>query len=282
MRAALRLQILFKRHKDSSGLLICIYGIIFAVIQISGVHNIMTTHPQSFVAALALCAGFAHAASIHDTFSDGSGIIQSDSAPFVEAYLPSGEAPGGGRYIANTIGSGVAQSGKFTFGAIQSGAYFTLADAAIPLYTNLSYGVANGFGADLSLDLRSERAFQLDFRYVTAPTSLTLSVLSANTAGVGGHVANFALSLQPSFAQTVVIPFSALVVDTGSTGPVHWDDVDSISLIASGPGGSGFALDTFSTTPVPEPETWAMLMVGLGAVMGRARKKEKTNPGASA
>lgn len=237
----------------------------------------MAIQLKSFVAAFALCAGFAHAASIHDTFSDGAGLIQGDSAPYVEAYLPSSEAPGGGRYIANTIGLGVAQSGKFTFGAIQAGAYFTLTDALIPLYTNLSYGAANGFGADLSLDLRSEAAFKLDFRYVTAPTSLTLSVLSANVPGAGGHIANFALTLNPSFAQTVIIPFSALLADTGSTGPVHWNDVDGITFVASGPGGSGFALDTFSTTPVPEPETWAMLMVGLGALFARTRTRAKTN-----
>ena len=113
-------------------------------------------------------------------FSDGAGIIQTDTAPYVEAYFASAEAPGGGRYIANEVGAGIAQPGKFTFGAIQAGAYFTLADAAYPLYTNLSYGIAHGFGQDLSLNLLSEGAFVLDFRYISGPISLTATVYTSN------------------------------------------------------------------------------------------------------
>lgn len=225
--------------------------------------------PRSLAAVLSLCAAGAQAASFVDTFSDGTGLIQTDSAPYVEAWLPSAEAPGGGRYLANTIGAPAAQNGKFMFAAIQAGAYFTLSDAAIPLYTNLTYGVANLLGQDLSLDLRSEGAFRLDFRYVSAPISLTATVITAHGAGSFSSVADFATGLNASSAQTLLIPFSAFVNDAGNASPVDWGDIDAITFIVSGPGGAGFALDTFSTAPVPEPASIGLLLAGLGLVGGR-------------
>jgi hypothetical protein len=221
-----------------------------------------------FLAVIAVPVHQAQAASFQDTFSDGPGLIQTDAAPYAEIYLPSAEAPGGGRYLANAIDPAVAQSGRFTFAAIQAGAYFTMADAAIPLYTNLTYGVANLLGQDLSIDLSTEAAFKLDFRYVSAPMSLTATVITAHGAGNFSSVADFAVTLDASLAQTVSIPFSAFVNDAGNPSPVNWADIDAISFIVSGPGGSGLALDTFSTTTaVPEPDS--MLMLGMGlALMG--------------
>lgn len=224
--------------------------------------------------AATLCVSTAQATSILDTFSDGTGLIQTDAAPYVEIYLPSAEAPGGGRYLANGIEPAVAQSGRFTFAAIQAGAYFTLADAALPLYTNLTYGVANFLGQDLSIDLRTESAFQLDFRYVSAPMSLTATVITAHGPGTFSSVADFAMTLDASLAQTVVIPFSAFVDDAGNPSPVSWADIDAISFIFSGPGGSGFALDTFSTAQaVPEPASVVLLTAGLALVAGVARRR---------
>ncbi|MDR7335261.1 PEP-CTERM sorting domain-containing protein [Roseateles asaccharophilus] len=231
---------------------------------------------RQWAAAVAAILAFnsAHAASILDTFSDGTGLIQTDAAPFVETHLPSAQAPGGGRYIANSIEASVAQPAKFTFAAIQAGAYFTLADAAVPLVTNLTYGVANLLGTDLSIDLRSESAFKLDFRYVSAPMSLTLSVITAHGPGTFASVADFATGLSASQAQSVVIPFSAFVNDAGNPSPVDWADIDAISIYVSGPGGSGFALDTFSTLPaVPEPSSLALLAAGLGLVAFTARRR---------
>lgn len=229
------------------------------------------------LAAIAGAAVFAlnsaHAVAILDTFSDGSGIIQTDAAPYVEAYLPSAEAPGGGRYLANAVEAGVAQSGKFTFAAIQAGAYFTLADAALPLVTNLTYGAANLLGQDLSFDLLSEAGFKLDFRYISAPLSLTLTVITAH-GGMHSSVADFATALDASSAQSLIIPFGAFVNDAGNASPVLWGDIDAISLLVSGPGGAGFALDTFSTTQaVPEPASWGLLLAGLGLVATVYRRR---------
>jgi hypothetical protein len=215
----------------------------------------------------------AQAASIVDTFSDGPGVIQTDRAPFVEAWLPAATAPGGGRYIANSIGAGVAQAGKFTFAAVQSGAYFTLSDPAIALYTNLTYGPANGFGRELSLDLRSESAFKLDFRYLSAPVTFSVSVVTLHGTNPAS-VADFPIVVNASSAQSVIIPFSAFVNDRFNPSPVNWGDIDSITFIATGPGGSGFALDHFSTVQaVPEPTTWALLMAGLVGVAVVARRR---------
>lgn len=224
-------------------------------------------------AAAAFALGSAQAAAILDTFSDGTGLIQTDAAPYAETYLPSAQAPGGGRYIANSIEAGVAQAGKFSFAAIQAGAYFTLADAAVPLVTNLTYGVANLLGQDLSIDLRSEAAFRLDFRYVSAPVSLTVSVITAHGPGTFSSVADFATGLGASQAQTLLIPFSAFVNDAGNPSPVNWGDIDAISVFISGPGGAGFALDTFSTTAVPEPASLGLVVAGLGLVASAVRRR---------
>lgn len=227
---------------------------------------------KPLVSVLALCAASAQAASIHDTFGDGAGVIQSDAPPYVEAYIPSPEAPGGGRYMAATV----AQSGKFAFSAIQSGAYFTLVDAAMPLYTNLSYGFANGFGQDLSLNLLSESAFKLDFLYVSAPMSLYVGVITAHGGGAPSSLAEYAVSISPSFGQTVTVPFSALVNSAVNLSAVDWADIDGITFIMSGPGASGFALDTFSTQAVPEPETITLMLAGLALVGHLARRRRPT------
>jgi len=220
-------------------------------------------------AVLAWCAAGAQAGSIHDTFSDGAMLIQSDTAPYVEAYTASAEAPGGGRYIAAVV----AQNGKFTFSAVQAGAYFTLVDAAMPLYTNLSYGVANFFGQDLSLNLLSESAFKLDFLYITAPMSLYVGVITAHGGGAPSSLAEYAVALTPSFAQTVTVPFSALVNSAVNPSAVDWSDIDGITFIVSGPGASGFALDTFSTQAVPEPETVSLMLAGLALVASLSRRR---------
>lgn len=232
---------------------------------------------SQFAAAVAavLALNGAHATAILDTFSDGTGLIQTDAAPFAETWLPSAQAPGGGRYIANSIEVGVAQPGKFSFAAIQAGAYFTLADAAVPLVTNLTYGVANQLGQDLSINLLDQAAFRLDFRYVSAPMSLTVSVITAHGPGTFSSVADYGAALNASLAQSVIIPFSAFVDDAGNSSPVSWADIDAIGILVSGPGGSGFALDTFSTTPVPEPASLALLLAGLGCVGAAVRRAQR-------
>ena len=56
----------------------------------------MRSFKLAALCAAALSSTTAQAASILDTFSDGPGLIQTDAAPYAEAYLPSAEAPGGG------------------------------------------------------------------------------------------------------------------------------------------------------------------------------------------
>jgi hypothetical protein len=233
---------------------------------------------RGLAVALSLCATGTQAAGILDSFSDGNGRIHALSAPsfvFVEAYLPSAEAPGGGRYLANSIAAGVAPSGRFTDASISYGQYTVTADYLVPLHSNLTYGLANQFGQHLSLDLRSESAFQLDFSYVGyGPVSLTATVITANGPGVFNSVADASQIVGTSFAQTVVIPFSAFVNDAGNPSPVDWGDIDGITFVVTGPAWASFALTTFSTVQaVPEPASVGLMVAGLGLVAGAATRR---------
>jgi hypothetical protein len=236
----------------------------------------MSLFKTAALSAAALLASGAQAAVILDTFSDGAGQIRTDAAPYAEIYLPSAEAPGGGRYLANAIEASVARAGQFTFAAIQGGAYVTSADAGVPLVTNLTYGVANLLGQDLSIDLSSEAAFRLDFRYVGAPMSLTATVITAHGPGTFSSLADFAMALDASLEQTVTIPFGAFVNSAGNPSPVNWADIDAITFIVSGPGGSGLALETFSTvSAVPEPTPAALLLAGVGLLACMSRRQRR-------
>ena len=76
--------------------------------------------------------------------------------------------------------------------------------------------------------------------------------------------------MSASTAQSLFIPFSAFVDDAGNASPVDWGDIDAITFIVSGPGGAGFALDTFGTVQaVPEPASLGLLLAGLGVIGGR-------------
>ena len=76
------------------------------------------------------------------------------------------------------------------------------------------------------------------------------------------------------------------VVNTGSVTKVefNWTGLTSVTFESSGgtphPGLSGagvhFAMDNLSVNAVPEPETYAMLLAGLG-VMGAVARRRKAN-----
>ena len=139
----------------------------------------------ALLAALVCGTAGVQAASILDTFSDGAMLVQSGTLPYAEACTASAEAPGGRRWIA----AAVAQAGKFTFSAVPAGACFTLVDAAMPLSTHLSCGMANLLGQDLSINLVGQSAFQFDFLSVSAPMSLYVGVITARVAGAPSSLA---------------------------------------------------------------------------------------------
>jgi hypothetical protein len=101
------------------------------------------------------------------------------------------------------------------------------------------------------------------------PVSLTATVITAHGPGVFNSVADAAQIVSTSFAQTVLIPFSAFVNDASNPSPVDWGDIDGITFIITGPDGASFALNTFSTVQaVPEPASLGLLVAGLGLVTG--------------
>ena len=63
-------------------------------------------------------------------------------------------------------------------------------------------------------------------------------------------------------------PFGLYWVTSGYSGPVDRIDFYGTS--------DGFAVDnfTYSTAPVPEPETWLMLLAGLGVLASYSQRKK--------
>ncbi len=88
---------------------------------------------------------------------------------------------------------------------------------------------------------------------------------SANGAGAGGYSWNFLAhvgdTLSLHMLNTVQVGVSGLALDVGAT-PAAW---------AYGEAGA-----SLSISPVPEPETWAMLIMGLGLVGLRIRGKDQS------
>ena len=113
-----------------------------------------------------------------------------------------------------------------------------------------------------------------DFTFTTtAPEALYLNLLGENASGVGFDSLELQISADGSVSDYTFTVLSAAeafftddsldlgAIDTGS----HYVDL-SYWLIASEPGaGFGFAYD-LAPSAVPEPSTWAMMLLGFAGL----------------
>jgi hypothetical protein len=131
---------------------------------------------------------------------------------------------------------------------------------------NVAY---NGFGSPASFSSLS--AFTLNSFYLSAAweTGLTVSVIGR----MNGAVVNS--------ATVVVDPFGPTLE------ALNWTDINEVDFSTSAGSseppaygnGTQFVLDEVSFTPaVPEPSTWAMLLIGFAGIAFAAHRKSRINP----
>lgn len=96
------------------------------------------------------------------------------------------------------------------------------------------------------------------------PAGLPASVDGGNAAGPSGAVAPPSGFTAPPAAQVSPSSLGGIPAGSGGTGP----NVSTNPGMPSGqtPGAGVFPVTTNPTTPLPEPETWAMMAMGLGFV----------------
>lgn len=147
---------------------------------------------------------------------------------------------------------------------------------ALGVGTMGAYG-ANGLAAG-SYSLQTAANFQFD---TTGQSVLTLGLLSALTQGTG--LAGLALTVSADgatlFSQTFAnladaqLFFADNTVTLGMLGAGSHDVLVAADFLLNGAGGFGFQYALVSS--VPEPSSWQMLLLGLGALAQRAARRTR-------
>jgi hypothetical protein len=133
---------------------------------------------------------------------------------------------------------------------------------------------------------------------------VSLSYVATNNSGVPAEIqsatpftldnAYFAANWNDGLQITVKGEFEGAIthtktftVDTaGSTREFfNWNNIDTVLITATGgthnsslyDGGTSFAMDNLVISPVPEPETYAMLLAGLGLLGAIARCRQNSS-----
>jgi len=93
-------------------------------------------------------------------------------------------------------------------------------------------------------------------------------------AGTGGHwrdsVVIYAETPDSILLDKLTAPIDAGTLATGTTPAVTFD------VRGGSVGVAGAGITTNATTPVPEPATWAMMLIGFGAVGVMLRRRHAT------
>lgn len=154
------------------------------------------------------------------------------------------------------------------FGAIPNGYaglnwsqfYFGEAAKADPGYINAVVSTPNvaynliGVPASVS----NQGGFNLISGFFTAPYSFAPTTVQVTTTGSSNQQKSF--SINTTSPTEVIFDFYNITSATFSTTP-------SAS--------TNFALDNLTVTLVPEPESWALMLLGLGVVSGLVRRRRR-------
>ena len=140
-------------------------------------------------------------------------------------------------------------------------------------------GYANGVVSSPSVACGCAADFGLTTDVISSSSNFTLNSGYFTSAWNDGET----LLVQGLSGATVVDTMSVTI---NTEGPLlvnfGWSGIDSLQFTPSGgtnvglPGaGEYFALDNLSLTTVPEPATWAMMLVGFGGLGAAMRSRRK-------
>jgi hypothetical protein len=132
---------------------------------------------------------------------------------------------------------------------------------------NIAYNPAfdeNGDPITGPATISSPTGFNLVDGYFTGAWNDGLQIHAVATSGVNTFIKDFTVN---SASPTDIV--------------FNWNNISSVSFTSSGgtpafgsDNGTHFALDNLTVTAVPEPEEWAMLMVGVPLIGWKIRRKQ--------
>ena len=194
----------------------------------------------------------------------------SASAAVITNFGPGDASPGTGYTVIDNFDTGLGLFGATGTGYIlttnHDGAGAPPANS-IPYDTNY-LSVLGGGGVSISfaaLGASNVHAFEFDWGSIDSYNTLVIHSSAGDVTIVPGS-----LSFPNDANGNQVLPgTNGLFVVSGSSG-------ETFSGISLSSGSNSFEIDNLAIAGVPEPTTWAMMLVGLGALGGALRGRRKT------
>ncbi|MDD5363871.1 MAG: choice-of-anchor C family protein [Gallionellaceae bacterium] len=149
---------------------------------------------------------------------------------------------------------------------------WTIGGTSVDLIFGGSYGAVTGTSIDM-LGSPGPGSLSQIFDTIAGQTYILTFDLSANT---GSDNTPAAKALYVSLNDAQVAAYTGTSTITSESLSFTATSEHTTLSFASGPtGGSGAVLDNVAVAAVPEPETYAMLMAGIGLLgfMGRGKKR---------
>lgn len=184
-------------------------------------------------------------------------------------FGPGDASPGTGFTVINefTTLAGLTTTGNVQIKNSSDG------DGAIPANSNPGgstyLSVLGGASATYNLGASAARSIQFDWGSIDRYNTLTVNTVGGQTYTV--------IPGSPTLVGNVAFPNDAdgNQVADGTNGLFTFsltdDKVSSVTFASSA---NSFEIDRFAVAGVPEPTTWALMIVGFGAVGGAMRRRK--------